>query len=132
MFLNKLSFLEKEYFLSLALCAAEANDEVTDEEYSMLEEYCKEMDVAFFDSKNAKTIEEITDFFKDSEIANKKIVLLEIIGLMYADGNYDEQEKIFVQKFANKIGIVDETVEKLDELIVDYIKFTKRVLEEIQ
>lgn len=42
MFLNRLELIKKEAFVSLAVKAAEANGHVADEEYQMIEEYCKE------------------------------------------------------------------------------------------
>ena len=67
MFLNQLTMDEKETFMSLAFRAAEANDVIAVEEYAMLQEYCKEMGIAFFDTKNAKNIEEIIEEYKKSE-----------------------------------------------------------------
>ena len=72
MFLNKLSLPEKEVFISLAMKAAEANGVVVEEEYSMIEEYCKEMGIAFFDARNVKEIDDIVSFFKDSDLTSKK------------------------------------------------------------
>ena len=46
MFLNRLDPIEKEAFVSLAVKAAEANGQVADEEYQMIEEYCMEMGIA--------------------------------------------------------------------------------------
>ncbi len=131
MFLNRLTVLEKENFVSLALHAAESNEVVTDEEYAMFEEYCREMGIAFFDSKNEKPLDEVISFFKESDLRSKKIVLLEMIGLMYADGSYDELEKKFVLDFSSGIGLSDKDVEKMEKLILEYLSFTEKVVEEI-
>ena len=59
MFLNQLSLEEKEAFLSLSVNAAKANGEFTAEEHLMIEEYCREMGIAFFDMSETKTVDEI-------------------------------------------------------------------------
>ena len=85
MFLNQLSTEEKELFVSLSVYAAESNGDFADEERSMLQEYCKEMDIAFFDASEVKPMSEIISTYKNSDITVKRIVLLEILGLLYAD-----------------------------------------------
>ena len=132
MFLNRLSMQEKENFISLAMKAAESNGMVVEEEYSMIEEYCKEMGIAFFDARNVKEVNDIVAFFRNSSLANKKTVLLEMIGLMYADGDYDEDERQFVKSIATGIGLTNGDVEKYDGFILKYISLVKDTLEDIQ
>ena len=132
MFLNKLSLPEKEVFISLAMKAAEANGVVVEEEYSMIEEYCKEMGIAFFDARNVKEIDDIVSFFKDSDLTSKKIILLEMIGLMYADGDYDEDEKKFVNIIATGMGLTTEDIEKYDGFISKYIDLTKDIIDDMK
>ena len=131
MFLNKLDVLEKEAFISLSVHAALSNDEITDSEYEMIEEYCKEMGIAFFDAQKAKSIDEIIDVYKASEKSSKNIVLLEILGLLYADGLYDDKEKKFIREFADKIGFSDGLVERYEKLIEKYLEILKNIAEEV-
>ena len=128
MFLNRLELIEKEAFVSLAVKAAEANGHVADEEYQMIEEYCKEMGIAFFDSKNVKSIEEVISIYSDSSEQNKKIAVLEIIGLMFADGGYDDEEKAFVNKFAEGIGVSQDSVQKCEDALGKYIDMSRELL----
>ncbi len=132
MFLKRLDQIEKEAFVSLAVKAAEANGQSADEEYQMLEAYCEEMGIAFFDAKNVKPIEDVIKVFADSPDQHKKIAVLEIIGLMYADGEYDEIEKTFVEKFADGIGVSHDDVKKSEEVLVKYISMTRDILECIE
>ena len=128
MFLNRLELLEKEAFVSLAVKAAEANGHVADEEYQMIEEYCKEMGIAFFDAKNVKNIEEVINIYSGSSEQNKKIAVLEIIGLMFADGGYDDEEKAFVNKFAEGIGVSQDSVQKCEDALGKYIDMSRELL----
>ena len=128
MFLNRLELIEKEAFVSLAVKAAEANGHVADEEYQMIEEYCKEMGIAFFDAKNVKSIEEVISIYSGSSEQNKKIAVLEIIGLMFADGGYDDEEKAFVNKFAEGIGVSLDSVQKCEDALGKYIDMSRELL----
>ena len=128
MFLNRLELIEKEAFVSLAVKAAEANGHVADEEYQMIEEYCKEMGIAFFDARNAKNIEEVITIYSGSNEQNKKIAVLEIIGLMFADGGYDNEEKAFVNRFAEGIGVSQDSVKKCEDALGRYIEMSRELL----
>ena len=128
MFLNRLDLREKQTFISLAFNGANINGIVAEEELQMIEEYCKEMDIVLFDSANIKSIDEVIAIFSISDDEIKKIVLLELLGLMYADGDFDDVEKEFVIKVANGIGVSDEKVSAIQELMVKYIDVTRELL----
>lgn len=132
MFLKRLNQIEKEAFVSLAVKAAEANGQFADEEYQMIEEYCEEMGIAFFDARNVKPMDDVIRVFADSEEQHKKIAVMEIIGLMYADGGYDTDEKAFVGKFADGIGVSQETVKKSEDTLAKYIDMTRDLLDCIE
>ena len=127
MFLNKLELIEKEAFVSLSVKATEADRKVTDEERQVIEDYCKEMDIEFIGENNVMPIEDAIDIFSRANDQNKKIAVLEIIGLMYADGTYDDEERVFVNSFANRIGVSDDTVNKIEEALAKYIDITKEL-----
>ena len=129
MFLNRLDFIEKEAFVSLAVRAAEANGHFSDKEYQMIEEYCKEMGIAFFDAKNLKPMEDVVRVFAEADEQHKKIAVLETIGLMYADGGYDEQERAFVNDFVSKIGVSEDAVRKIEATLLKYVDMTRELYE---
>ena len=89
MFLDKLNDKEKEMFLDLAVYAAQANGVVEETEKNMIMQYCKEMGVAFYDISKLHTLEEIIGVFTKSSKEKKKIVVLELLGLCYADNEFD-------------------------------------------
>lgn len=127
MFLNQLTLLEKESFLALSVKGAEANDEITVEEYAMLEEYCKEMGIAFFDTRNVKEMEQLVAIFRDSEESHKRIVLLELLGLLHADGKFDEKEERFAKDFAKEIGLEEKEINTLRSLLEKYLTLVKEI-----
>ena len=129
MFLNDLSQVEKKAFLSLAVQAAQSNDDLAAEQEAMIKEYCRETGFATFDIEKAESMDALIELFKNSAVQNRKIILLETVGLMYADGTYDETEKAFVSKLADEIGLSAETKKKLETLIERYLDLTKDILE---
>ncbi len=131
MLLANLTDGEKYAFLSLAVQAAKANDIVSSEEHKAIEGYCKEMGIAFFDLQNTPPLDEIYDVFSQSSNQSKKIVLMEIIGLMYADGVYDNKEQDFVLSVAKNLGLTDKDVFELNALVEKYILVTNDITDYI-
>ena len=62
------------------------------------------------------------------EISRSVIAVLEIIGLMYADGGYDDEERAFVDSFAKGIGVLQESVKKCEDTLVKYVDMTRELL----
>lgn len=131
MFLGQLSEKEKNAFISLSVHASNSNDVFVEEEKVMIQEYCKEMEIPFFDADNAISMDEVVEVFKNSENFIKKIVLLETLGLLYSDGEFDDSEKGFINDYAMKIGLTDEDVEKQTVAIKEYLEALKKVAEAI-
>lgn len=131
MFLGQLSEKEKNAFISLSIYASNSNGVFADEEKVMIQEYCKEMGIPFFDADNAIPMDEVVAVFMESEIHIKKIVLLETLGLLYSDGEFDVAEKGFINEYAKKIGLTDEDVEKQTVAIKEYLVALRKVAEAI-
>ena len=127
MFLNQLSEKEKEAFISLSVHVSNSNGIFADEEKVMIQEYSKEMEIPEFDTNEAKSIDEIINVFKSSELHIKKVIMLEVLGLVYSDGFYDAEEENFIKKFSNDIGLADEIVESLTVAIKKYSDALKEV-----
>lgn len=131
MFLNQLLSNEKEAFVSLSIHAAKANNVIEKEEIAMIEEYCKEMEIESFDLENAMELDKILEIYEKSEQKHKKIVLLETLGLLYADGKYDEQEKRFIYDCSEKIGLTKADVDRVEKLLGRYLNIVKDLVCEI-
>ena len=127
MFLNQLSEKEKEAFISLSVHVSNSNGIFADEEKVMIQEYSKEMEIPEFDTNEAKSIDEIINVFKSSELHIKKVIMLEVLGLVYSDGFYDAEEEYFIKKFSDDIGLADEIVESLTVAIKKYSDALKEV-----
>ena len=75
---------------------------------------------------------EIIGEIKKSSLHIKKIILLEILGLVYADGTYDADEKSFVLNFVKEIGLSDETAEAQTVVIKEYLNVLQKITEAIE
>lgn len=131
MFLGQLSEKEKNAFISLSIHASNSNGVFANEEKVMIQDYCKEMGIPFFNAENAIPMDEVVAVFAESELQIKKIVLLETLGLLYSDGEFDDTEKGFINEYAKKIGLTDEDVDKQTEVIKEYLAVLKKVAEAI-
>ena len=115
----------------MSVHVSNSNGVFADEEKVMIQEYCKEMGIPFFDAENTVSMEEVVAIFTESELHIKKIVLLETLGLVYSDGVFDDDEKGFVYDYAKKIGLTDEDVNKQTVAIREYLEALKKVAEAI-
>ena len=131
MFLNRLSASEKVAFISLSIYAARANDTISEREYSILEEYYKETGITFNDIANIKPIEEVYALFSHSNYRTKKAVLFELLNLLYADGSYDALEKDFLEKFVRSIGVSNEDLDQIIDLVWKYIDVINKIADVI-
>lgn len=129
MFLNQLNQKEKKTFMSLSVHVANSNGILADEEKEMIQEYCREMGLDSFNVKDAVPMEDVLTVFKQSDLHIRKIVLFEILGLAYADGEYEDTEDDFIIQFATAIGLNKETVEEQETLLVEYLEILKKIVQ---
>lgn len=134
MFLTELKYEEKQLFLNLCIHAANANDFFVEEEKNMIQDYCREMKIeepSFLEMKSLEAV--IAEINRISDLRSKKIIVLELLGLMMVDKEYDEHEKIFMKTLAEKIGIekdlFNEIAEKLDKYLQVCNELQEAVLE---
>jgi len=104
MFLNRLEKEEKFAFLELAHHIARSDAEFSQDQKSIIAKYCMEMqmddivyDEAQFDIYN------VLDKVKKSR--SRKIVLLEIMALIYADDFLHEEERKILEKMLDAFGL---------------------------
>ena len=127
MLLNNLNEKEKVAFISLCNIFAKVNGVVEDAEKKQMEDYCNEMFIEYNENK-LYDYDEIYNVFSKSSIINKKVVLCELVGLIYSDGKMDDAEKSELKKFANKIEISDELIDDILQTTKKYIDSSRDLL----
>ena len=114
MYLNLLKDNEKELFLEMAYYLAAADGNYSDSEKLMMKEYGKEMQVEILHGTIKRTVEEILDEINNkSDEKTKRIFIFELVGLTLVDGCYDESEKEFINKMANKFSVNGQLTRKI-------------------
>lgn len=104
MFLNRLKKKEKVAFLELAHHIAGSDSDFSEDQKSIITKYCMEMQI-----DDIKYDENKFDIYKTlSKIkghASKKVVLLELMALIYADNFLHEEERIVLEKILEEFGL---------------------------
>jgi len=108
MFLNRLEEKEKELFLQLAHYMARVDDNLMDEQKELIEQYCLEMNIDDIDFNEKQfnleeTLNKITNTY------SQRIILLEIMAIVYSDDILHEEEKKVIDKMC-EIFKIDSTV----------------------
>jgi tellurite resistance protein len=121
MFLNTLNAEEKSMFLDMAIHVSQINGLIEESEHNILEQYCKEMNIRPSENTELHSVNEIKVFFSNSSDISKRVVALELLGIGYIDGNFDEAENNVVKDFAIGIGLTEDVYNKLNRDIDQYI-----------
>jgi DnaJ-domain-containing protein 1 len=131
MFLNQLQTkAQKEAFLELAHYVAKLDGAISSKEQEYLETYLYEMDMTPDEYQpQDKELRDILAIVEGEEVRN--IFLLEILGLIFADGEYHSEEKKAVETIKLGFGISEERYEacktwvrKLTELYQEGVRLT--------
>lgn len=121
MFLNQLAKENKELFLKVCIHAAWSNGVFVNEEKEMIFAYCREMCISEnapeYDGTIDAVIAELAEKASDKE---KNIIVLEILGLVKADGVYEEKEVEFMNSLVSRMKVKEGVLSKLNSLITIY------------
>jgi len=104
MFLNRLTYEEKEAFLLLAHHVAHSDNNLSVDEELVIDKYSMEMqmDDIEYDETKFNLTEVLSTFTQDS---HKKIALLEIMALVYADGVVAEEEENLIKAMISQFDL---------------------------
>jgi Tellurite resistance protein TerB. len=117
---------EKATFLATLGFAAKL-DGVTQDELDFIDEIAEdfqaskdELDAAKKDRDEEAVLALLPNITNEK---TKKQLLRELFFLGYADGNLSDNEVIFLSKVGNKLGIDDETIERISEWVIRGIEW---------
>jgi len=119
MFLNRLENKEKVAFLKLAHHLARSDGDFSESEKNVIATYCLEMqikDIAY--SKKEFDLKQVLGEFESRE--NQKIVLLEVMALVYSDGLHTEEQKV--------LDVIVEKFNISEAMTVVYAEWSKSIL----
>lgn len=128
MFLNLLQENNKELFLKICVHASLANEIFAEEEKEMIYAYCREMNIAEHIPDEVEEFEQIVgSLVMQADDVEKKIIILEILGLVKADGIYDEKEKRFMRKLLEGMKVQTDVLGRFNSLLEIYLAVCKEL-----
>jgi len=104
MFLNRLEKEEKVAFLELAHHIARSDSDFSETQKSIIGKYCMEMQIDDIEF-NEEEFDIYNTLDKIQERRSKKIVLLEIMALIYSDDFLHEEERKILEKILETFGL---------------------------
>ena len=114
MFLTKLKDENKKKFLQLCVLASQVDGIFSDEEYNVIYAYCGEMQLNKMIPKVEKTSDEIlAELRVSTSYIEKKIIIMELIGVFYSDRNINNLEHEYLKKCITALEIKPEDVEDI-------------------
>ena len=131
MYLKKLLETQKESFLDLCIILANRDANLAKEEKTVIDAFCEEMNIPFRYEARKGTDEAIHELASISSPEEKRIIVLELLGLVVADGKILEEERAFIKDVISAFGLEEKEVEELlpvlNELMNVYVKINRFV-----
>lgn len=128
MFLNLLEESNKELFLKVCVHASLANEFFAEEEKEMIYAYCREMNIKEQIPDESGDFGQVVDSLAaQTNDVEKKIVILEILGLIKSDGIYDEKEKCFMKELVERLKVQTDVLSKFNSLLEIYLVVCKEL-----
>ena len=120
MFLNRLNDVEKKAFLNLAHYIARSDNDFSQSQQDIISTYCTEMQIDDIDfDKESFDLDETLNLVKNQK--SRKIVMLEIMALVYSDDYLHPAEKEVLDKMI-------EVFELNSNLSIIYTQWAKSML----
>ena len=126
MYLAELNRQQKDLFLELSIHIATSDNDFCGEEKQLIKELCAEMNIAEKYDAEKSFEETITELTKDSSDREKRIIMLELTGVIMCDSKCTDGERQMLGKIADAFGIdrleIDPFIEVVRELYNTYEK----------
>jgi len=106
MFANVMNQTEKEKFLELIYKIAQCDDEYSEEEEDLLNNYKNELGLQ--DVNDTDTLEGLVNFFAVKSQELKKIVFFELYGMIMADRKIESKEKNLIELIETAFGLTEK------------------------
>jgi len=117
MFLNMLSNEEQLNFLEVAYFSMGVNGTHKDEEQEMFNSYkfeCQQVDYKVHKQEN---IEDVINQLKTAEKNIKKIIIIELFGILFSDDDFCEAESSFMDSLASSFSIEEYELSRIQRWV---------------
>ncbi|TYL46653.1 hypothetical protein [Marinomonas sp. IMCC 4694] len=105
MYLSELNIGEKKNFLELAKYAMSLNGEHKEEELEIYNSFVHECELASYQTSKQSSVEGVIKVLSKSQEKAKRIVLVELFGILLADNEVCEEEQVFIETLASSFEI---------------------------
>ena len=122
--LDQLTPNEQTALMELLITLAKADGAMEDLESEILDQYADIIDVDFDALNGELPLEEILPQFESP--TSKVIAVQELLRLSHLDGVFADEEKNLIQDIAQRLGVPDELLKKLDEWVVEGLNWSWR------
>lgn len=126
MYLHLLSETNKTLFMAIAQAICSADGNFSDSERFMLDAYAKEMNLDLDEVDASDDVEAAVDRLAEmASSQEKRIIVLELVGLSLADLDFSEEERVFLQDVVDKFDISKHFVMQCETVIGHYFEIQK-------
>ena len=127
MYLSKLSKKQKVLFIELCTSLSAIDNEFAEEEKNVIDQLCEEMRIKPKYNPTMDINEVVSKIACISNPREKKMIAIELIGLVMADGKVADEEKSLMKRVFNAFGLMekdlDEAIVLVGDLYSTYNKF---------
>lgn len=127
MYLSKLSKKQKALFLEVCASLSVIDNEFAEEEKNVIDQLCEEMRIKPKYNPTMDINEAVSKIASISNPREKKMIAIELIGLVMADGKVADEEKSLMKIVFNVFGLMekdlDEAIVLVGDLYSTYNKF---------
>lgn len=127
MFANVMNQAEKEKFLELIYKIAQCDDEYSDEEEELLNNYKIELGIQKVN--NTDTLEGLVKFFAGKTQELKRIIFFELYGMIVADGKIESKEGELIEMIENSFDLPKSQYEEIISVADDLSRVYDRIYE---
>lgn len=118
MFLNQLLEVSKKNFMLLAKHAMGLNGEFKDEEleiYTSFQHECGLLD--YFPDVNEKELTEAIVSLSDRDMSIRKVVMIELLGILMADGEICDAEQEFINQLSVSFDLEGYQIKRMERWV---------------
>lgn len=127
MFLSELKDTQKELFLDLSIHLVKCDGDFADVERNTISQMCKEMEINERFTPVVNFDDALNQLTESATIREKRIILLEIGGVILADGVFSSEEKSAMKEISDLLKIDYFQCEKVIAMIQDLYEVYSKI-----
>ena len=132
MFVGQLSGAQKELILDAAIHLSSADDDFSNYEKATIDQMCLEMQVPVRYQAKLDLDAVLEEFKRIESVREKRIILIELAGIVLADRIYDTREKDVLLRITTSLGFQSEKANEAIDLVKEYFGIFDKISKYLQ